>query len=184
MKYALKSFYDYYHEDNSVKWNKRRHIILRPLKKQYNKHVPSHKEVYQMVDATPNIRDKTIISLMYNTGLGHQAIRNLDYKDVVYQLENDDYPLEIIVDGRIYPRRFRYNTGATSYTVFFDKDCADLLRLYLRESRPLREEVGKRKGISIDDTPLFMTDANWIKGTRLSIWAIGELIKRAIKRTL
>jgi site-specific recombinase XerD len=166
-KYGVASFYNYHHEDNPLEWKKRTHTVLVPLKKESKKKIPTHEEVWKMVDSAQKIRDKVIIALMYNTGLGHQAIVNLNYGDVRYQLNKEDYPLELHIDSRIYPKRFRSTKGGVSqYTVLFDRDCAELLRMYCAEFHK----------DSSDDTPLFRNQY----GRRMDRSDIWYQVKKAI----
>lgn len=169
MKYALCSFYNFYNEDKGLKlmWKRRTHRVPIVLKKYASKKIPSHSEVYTIVDSCLNLRDKLIITLMYQTGLSLTALKNLNYGDVKYILEEDSLPMKLIITPKIEPKRFN---GTIPYRiVLIDKDARDLLKKYCSE---------KHKD-SKDDTPLFST----YLGTRLSRFRLWCQTRNAIKRS-
>ncbi|MEM3692624.1 MAG: site-specific integrase [Candidatus Bathyarchaeia archaeon] len=166
MKYAIKNFYNFYNEDKRLEWRVRVHTISVPLKR--SKRIPTHEEIYRIIDATHNLRDKAIIALMYHTGLGNEAIVNLNYGDVKNLLEREDYPLELRIDSRIYPKRVK----SGYYYVLFDKDCADLLKQYCNK-------VHKN---SCNDRPLFLTNDGRRMRIRGVTWQINEAMKRVLSK--
>lgn len=184
LKYAVKSFYDFHNEDTPMVWIKRLHRTSRPPKKEAKKIVPSHDQVWRWIDSCRITRDMAIVSLMYNSGLGHQAISCINYGDVIYSLQSDGYPKEIVVTAKVYPKRFRINEGATSYRVLYDRDCAKLIEAYLKESEGLRREYMGKYKVPIDETPLFLTQCKDRRSRckRMAPWGIWNVLTEVIKR--
>ena len=167
----VKSFvtllYNYANEEEGkvIIWKRKHRVSIVAVR---DKKVPTHEEIWEMVDYALHLRDKAIIALSYNTGLKATAIYNLNVGDLRRQLEdfkeNQTVPLILKINANIYPKRFQTNNGnRTWYPSLIDRDCAMLLLKYYE---------AKRKSAK-DTEPFFLTH----KKKRMGIQRISQQIR-------
>jgi len=169
LKYSLKSFYNFFKEEEVFKWKKRVHRVPRPIKYKHRKHIPTHEEVWSLIDSA-TLKTQAMISLMYSCGLGPDALTRLKYGHVKHLLQAEDYPVEITIDETIYPKRFVGTFNVNFYKVLIDRDHVAIIKRYL-------EEYHKD---STDDTPLFYTREDKNKPIRAN--SVYRAIKRAMRK--
>jgi len=120
----------------SIVWKRKHRISTIRVR---DKKVPTHSEVWRMIDYSTHVRDKALISLSYCTGLKAEALSNLNISDLKPLLEdfkeNHTEPLILKVTPRIYPKRFRSNNGVSVYNSLIPRDCAELLLKYYEKKR-------------------------------------------------
>jgi integrase len=104
-------------------------------KKQNGKHEWKIEQIKQFVDAASNYRDKAIILCMFQSGLGENEICDLNYGDVMDELEAGILPLCL--------KLIRQKTSV-EFKTFFGRDAVKYLKLYL----------ATRKDLNVD-SPLF-----------------------------
>ena len=167
----VKSFvtllYNYANEEEGkvIIWKRKHRVSVIATR---DKKVPTHEEIWEMVDYALHLRDKAIIALSYNTGLKATPMSNLNVGDLRRQLEdfkeNQTVPLILKINANIYPKRFQTNNNnRTWYPSLIDRDCAILLLKYYE---------AKRKNAA-DDEPFFLT----YKNKRMGIQRISQQIR-------
>jgi len=141
----------------SITW-KRKHRI--PTIRVRDKTVPTHSEVWRMIDYSLHTRDKALIALSYCTGLKAEALSNLNISDLKPLLEdfkeNQTEPLILQVTPLLYPKRFTSNGSVSVHHALICRDCAILLLKYYEEKRKSADNEepffittkGKRLGVS------------------------------------
>ncbi|HDI32141.1 MAG TPA: zinc-ribbon domain-containing protein, partial [Thermofilum sp.] len=107
-KVALKKFYQWLHGyewdskeyPSMVRWIK---TTVRNCKKKLPEEILSEEEVWRMVKAAKNLRDKAFIGVLYESGCRIGEMLSLKLKNVIF----DDYGAVIIVHGKTGYRRVR-----------------------------------------------------------------------------
>ncbi|MCB9222714.1 MAG: tyrosine-type recombinase/integrase [Crocinitomicaceae bacterium] len=95
--------------------------IDRPFKEDRLPKVLSANEIFKIINATPNIKHKCILSLLYSSGLRRQELLNLQLEDI---------------DSERMAIRIRMGKGNKDrYTILSQKVLNDL-RLYFKEWKP------------------------------------------------
>jgi len=159
--------YNYANEEEgkAILWKRKHRISLVAVR---DKKVPTHSEIWEMVDYALHLRDKAIIALSYNSGLKATPINNLNVGDLRKPLEdfkiNGTVPLIIKINAKIYPKRFQTNNNSIMWLpALVDRDCAVLLLKYYES---------KRKDAQ-DNEPFFVTQRN----TRMDIGRISQQVR-------
>jgi hypothetical protein len=156
VKIHLKSLYDFVHElrrDNqTINWHRRNQI---PKVKTRETEVPTHSQIYRLVDKTVHIEVQTMFLLSYSSGLKGQGLLGLKVKHLRKALEDreklreefkaeyskvedpkakrdletliNNLPLIFKIDGSIYPKRFKGNNLADWYPAIVCNDAEKLL---------------------------------------------------------
>jgi integrase len=92
---ALKSFYRS-KDGETLPFDARRggkhHFNIRRRKKAALEHVPNRAEMYRIIDATNNFRDKAMFLILFQNGIRVNALCSLKFKDVKAQLYQDGGP--------------------------------------------------------------------------------------------
>lgn len=141
VKTWLTQFYEF-HSEKKLVW--KRHHTISVIPQWTDRHIPSHKDIFLIADHCMNLRDKSIVLQMYNTGISHKAIGNIKVKHMRPILEkykkDKEIPLVLKITADIYPKRFRSNNGFDYFPSLIDKDCADILLRYYEEERKDAED--------------------------------------------
>jgi hypothetical protein len=102
----------------------------RPLERN-DKHEWTLDQVKQLVDSAEYLRDKALILIAFQSGLGISDILDLDYGDIKQEFEAGIMPL--VIEG------YRKKTGVKIRT-FVGRDAVSYLRLYLKPRIPLKRD--------------------------------------------
>ncbi|KXA93484.1 hypothetical protein AKJ66_01955 [candidate division MSBL1 archaeon SCGC-AAA259E22] len=109
-------------------------------------------EIRKLVDHAPSLRDKTIILMMFQSGMDVSTICSLNYGHVARGLKNDEYPL---------PIRVKRPKERVNYVTFIAEDGIEALKAYFdhRKNRPVEWDEKnmpvEREGEPNWDDPLF-----------------------------
>ena len=103
-KIAIKRFYKWL-EGSDEDYPEKVRWIRTTLKKNRKKltNLPSQEDVKKLIQAATSIRDKALISVLYESGCRVGELLNIKLNDV----EFDDYGVKILVSGKTGPRRIR-----------------------------------------------------------------------------
>jgi len=168
-KIWVSQFYEYT-TDKKITWKRRHKINIVPIRT--DRYVPSHKDVFLIVDQCRSIRDKAIALLMYSTGLSFKGIGNLKIRHVKPLLqkytETKELPLVLKTTSEILPKRFQSNSPIIWLPSLIGKDCADMLKRYYEKHR---------KDASDDEYFFISGDGNQLIPERM-----GKQIRNAIRR--
>lgn len=164
------AFYEF-HTDKKLVW--KRHHTISVVPQWTDRCVPTHKDIYLIVDHCMNLRDKCIVQHMYNTGISHNAIGNIKVSHmrpiVEKYKEDNEIPLIFKITADIYPKRFRSNNGFDYFPSLIDRDCANMLLKYYEE---------ERKDANDNDYFYVNRDNGKLTTNRISV-QIARAIKRA-----
>ncbi len=118
------------------------YLPTRHVKRSFE-HIPNKQEMYQIVDMTSSLRDKTILLLLFQSGVRVNVIEHLTYGDVEDHLDEEIITLKITprLDYKLRGRNIPF------YYTFLNGEGAETLRRYCQVHH---------KG-SEGDTPLFYT---------------------------
>ena len=117
-------------------------------------------EVKRLLDSTRNLRDKSIILTLFQTGMSIQNLCDLTYGDVAEGLEKNEEPLHLnLVREKTW---LQYNT-------FMGKDAIDALKAYLDWRRRNGEELKL-------NSPLFTKQFTKSNSKSVNIKAINPVI--------
>jgi site-specific recombinase XerD len=138
-------------------------------------------QVYAMADYAGSLRNRAIILCMYQSGLGTTALRNLNYRHVKKQLEQNSVPIRIRITSRINKK-----ASQVPFYTFFEAEACDALRAYINE-RKRRLSKMREKGANVreltDGSPLFASEGKNVPfGDRLAISSIWRVIKNSAER--
>lgn len=191
-----KALYDFVNEEKGISINFRRNQQVPSIKVKAVE-VPTHQQIYRLIDYCTHLKVKAIIALSYVSGTKAEGIRNLRIKDVKdalkrqqefkQQLEDElkeardvdtikeleellsNLPLVIKITAELYPKRFR-NATSDWYPAIVSKDAQELLLKHYN-----------RRLIQVDseDSLLFVTLKN---NRRYSQPRLSYLIKYNIKK--
>ena len=175
VKVYAKQLYDVTHEmrrdPQSISWRRNHNVPDIRVRKTT---VPTHDQIYRLVDKTTHIRSQAMILLSYSSGLKGSGIINLQIghlkqaitfkeklKQEFLQKRNNTYdpkaqkdldelinnlPLILRIDAKIYFKRFR-NGGKDWFPALVCRDAEEVLMKYYTK---MRANAG-------DDEPLFVT---------------------------
>jgi integrase len=176
---ALKSFFTV----NGFKRNRTLEIqsyYQPPRQRITHEYIPTKNEVYRMADSACSLRDRTIMLVLYSSGLRNSTLRAVRIKDVKGELL---VGLGIIMIP-IYPEMKEVDPSACKgripYYTFLCEEGTQALRLYLEDRK---DRFG---GIS-DAEPLFSTEHNQLpREARMKTPITGRelqiIVKQAAKR--
>lgn len=116
-KITLKKFYQWL-EDVREGYPERVSWIKTGVKKNRKKltNLPTQEEIEKMINAACTVRDKALISILYESGCRIGELLNVRLKDV----EFDDYGAIILVKGKTGPRRIRLISSVPRLSVWID----------------------------------------------------------------
>jgi integrase len=135
-------------------------------KKAAFEHVPTKVEMYRIVDMATSMRDKTILLVLFQSGIRENALCSLRYGHVKRQLENGKFPLRLRITPEIDSKLAGY--GLDYYDTFLQYEAIEALKQYYEEFH--------RKGDP--DEWLFYSK----QGTPMSRQNVWAMVKRAVKR--
>lgn len=138
-------------------------------KKAAKEHVPDKTEMYQIIDATNNIRDKAIFLLLFQSGIRNGVIENLRFKHVKDQLYREGgpkIPLRIRITDQMDTKLQGYSISF--YDTFLQGEAVQALKAY----------CDKYHKDGDPDQPLFFTKI----GTVMDGQAIWQVLKTCVKR--
>ena len=165
---ALKSFYRN-HDGEKLEFDTGRggkHCFIYKRVRAATEHVPSNEEIYDIAEHCIRLRDKTIVLVLFQSGIRVNALCRLTYKMVRRQLEKGQVPLRLRITDTIDTKLAR--TRVTFYDTFLNVEAIELLRKYCESTHQKSD----------DDTPLFLSKT----GKQLlpsNVWAN---TKKAIRR--
>jgi site-specific recombinase XerD len=165
---AIKSFYRN-HDGEVLPFDSTKHgkHYLKPhAKKASFEHTPTKEEVYQIIDKTMSVRDRAMMSVLYESGIRENALLNLTYGMVKEQLQKDVYPLHLKITDEVDSKLCGYDLPF--YDTFIGREAIDALKKYC-------ELVHKD---SKDDAVLFLSRSK-AKMSAVGLWTS---FKKAVKR--
>ena len=132
--------------------------------KQAVEHIPNKKEMYQIVDMASSLRDKSILLLLFQSGVRVNVLEHLTYGDVQDQLGQEVITLKITghLDYKLRSRDIPF------YYTFLNGEASETLKRFCE----VHHKNSKR------DTPLFATSGHKHVNQRW-IWTI---VKMCVKR--
>jgi site-specific recombinase XerD len=143
---------------NGFKGNRELEIEAYHMPARYRKvqeYIPTKNEIYLMADSAGSLRNRTIVLMLYSTGLRNSTLRALLVSDVQEELERGISNIFV----PIYPEMKLIDPfackGNIPYFMFASDEATQSLRLYLRERK---EKYGSVSGAE----PLFTSDFNQV----------------------
>jgi len=169
---ALKSFYRS-KDGETLPFDSRRggkhHFNSKRRKKAALEHVPNRSEMYRIIDATNNFRDRAMFLILFQSGIRVNALCSLKFKDVksqLYRQEGPKIPLRLCITDEIDTKLRGYSIDF--YDTFLQGEAVEALRAYCDKVH----RDGK------EDEPLFYTKL----GRAMNPTAVWETLKRCVKR--
>jgi len=169
---ALKSFYRS-NDGETLPFDSRRggkhHFNSKRRKKAALEHVPNKTEMYRIIDATNNFRDRAMFLMLFQSGVRVNALCSLRLKDVNSQLYQDEapkIPLRLRITDKIDSKLRGYSIDF--YDAFLQGEAVEALKAYCDKTHRDGEE----------DAPLFYTKI----GRAMNPTAVWETLKRSVKR--
>jgi integrase/recombinase XerD len=116
-KITLKKFYQWL-EDVREGYPERVSWIKTSIKKNREKltNLPTQEEIEDLINAACTVRDKALVSVLYESGCRVGELLNVRLKDV----EFDDYGAIILVKGKTGPRRIRLISSVPRLSVWIE----------------------------------------------------------------
>jgi len=142
-------------------------------------YIPRKNEIYLMADSACSLRNRTLILMLYSTGLRNSTLRALLIRDVEEELAKSVSNILIPV----YPEMKLIDPyackGNIPYFTFASDEATQSLRLYLRERK-------EKYGSILNTEPLFTSDFNQIsrderKSKTMSPRQLQHVVKMASK---
>jgi integrase len=168
---ALKSFYRN-KDGETLPFDSRRggkHYIPKRRKKASQEYVPSKSEMYQIIDAANNARDRAVLLVLFQSGIRVNALSSLKYKHVKGQLYPETkIPLMLKITDDIDSKLRGYDKAW--YYTFLQGEAVEALKTYC--SKYHRGDMGD------GDKFLFYSKL----GNPLGEHAVWEIVKRCVKR--
>jgi len=123
-----------------------KHAFHVTLKKGAIEHIPSKSEAYMLIDMASSLRDKSILTFLFQTGVRVNVIQHLKLGDVLEQLDKEVVVLKIIgdLDHKLRSRDIPY------YYTFLNGEGAETLKRYVALAHKQRRL----------DAPLFSTSGH------------------------
>jgi integrase len=169
---ALKSFYRS-KDGETLPFDSRRggkhHFNSKRRKKAALEHVPTKTEMYRIIDATNNFRDRVMFLVLFQTGIRVNALCSLKFKHVkkqLYQDETPKIPLRLRITDKIDTKLRGYSIDF--YDTFLQGEAVEALKAYCDKTH----RDGK------EDEPLFYTKLD----RAMNPTAVWETLKRSVKR--
>jgi len=130
-------------------------------------HVPNKPEMYRIIEAATNIRDKTMLLVLFQSGIRENALYHLRFKHVKDGLYPEPkIPLRLRITDRIDTKLRGYSIDF--YDTFLQGEAVQELRAYCDKYHTDRD----------DEKPLFYTRlGNPLNGER--VW---DVVKGCVKR--
>ena len=126
-------------------------------RKENKKHPWKLSQIKEFVQKADSYRDKAIILTLFQSGISISDLRELNYDDVKYDLENGVLPLLLDLS--------RHKTGVV-HTTFLGADAIKYLKIYLEARGDLKP-----------DSPLFVVERQRGKTARITDGAIQKKFK-------
>jgi len=141
-----------------------KHYFHITRKKAALEHIPSKSEMYQIVDMTSSLRDKSMLLLLFQAGVRVNTLEHLTYGDVADQLDKDIIVLKITgrLDHKLRGRDIPF------YYTFLNGEGAETLRQYCKVKHKDRA----------NEKPLFYT---WGNKPISQKWIL-KIVKICVKR--
>jgi integrase len=142
-------------------------------------YIPRKNEIYLMADSACSLRNRTLVLMLYSTGLRNSTLRALLIRDVEEELAKSVSNILIPV----YPEMKLIDPyackGNIPYFTFASDEATQSLRLYLRERKEKYESI-------LNTEPLFTSDFNQIsrderKSKTMSPRQLQHVVKMASK---
>jgi integrase len=171
---SVKSFCRYH----GVELKFRRGETVRARRKRIGEEmVPNAEQIYRMVEHARSLRDKAIILCMWQSGVRIGCLVNWNFRLVRDQLfpENGEMkvPVRLKITEEIESKLRNYDMGY--YYTFLGREASEALKKYLQ----WRIERGEKLG---DENPIFVSNSTTVKGQRLRLGSIREMIKRCAEK--
>ncbi len=138
-------------------------------KKAAMEHVPSKAEMYRIIDASSNIRDKSMLLVLFQSGVRVNALCHLTFKDVKEQLcrqEGPKIPLRLRVSDEIDTKLRGYSINF--YDTFLQGEAVEALKAYCDSYHKDGDE----------NEALFYSKL----GNPINETAVWEMLKRCVRR--
>jgi len=141
-----------------------KHHLRVKHKKRATEHIPSKREMYQIVDMASSLRDKAILLLLFQSGVRVNVLEHSTYGDVKDQLDKDIIVLKVTgeLDHKLRSRDIPF------YYTFLNGEGSETLKRYCevhhKNSRP--------------DTPLFPT----ARGKPINQHYIWVIVKNCLRK--
>jgi len=168
---ALKSFYRS-RDGETLPFDSRRggkHYIPKRRVKAAKEYVPSKSEMYQIIDASNNARDRAVLLLLFHSGIRVNALTNLRYKHVKKQLfPEPQVPLMLKITDEIDTKLRGYDLPF--YYTFLQGEAVEALKTYCSKHHSGEHGDGERR--------LFHSKL----GNPLGEHAVWEIVKRCVRR--
>ena len=95
------------------------------MKRASYERIPNRKEMYKIIDMASGLRDKTILALLFQSGIRVNALTRLTVGMVRKQLEENKCPLRLRIRDEIDTKMQGY--GIAYYDTFVVQECIELL---------------------------------------------------------
>ena len=144
-------------------------VLARALSFGVQEHVPNRSEMYRIIDATNNFRDRAMFLVLFQSGIRVNALCSLRFKDVknqLYQEEAPKIPLRLRITDKIDTKLRGYSIDF--YDTFLQGETVEALKAYCDKVH----RDGK------EDEPLFYTKL----GRAMNATAVWETLKRSVRR--
>lgn len=207
--YAARSFLGFNDkwDDRIFKRDEKKALLNRgALKKIGRQYVPTKEDVYRMADAAPTLRDKAVLTCLFQSGVRGGCLCNWKwkmFKDTLFQKDRatgesilPKYPIRVLITADEDSKIGSY--GVQYYVTFLNVEAGEALREYLSwrmkpktvkfgsgentsgGRRKYREEIEQWK--PRDDDYIFVTGGTASRGNKLDLSALSEIVKRAAER--
>lgn len=142
--------------------------------------IPRKNEIYMMADSACSLRDRTLILMLYSTGLRNSTLRALLIRDVEDEFAKGFSNILIPVYPEMKLIDLYACKGNVPYFTFASDEATQSLRLYLRERKEKYDEI-------LNTEPLFTSDYNQIdryerRSKIMSPRQLQHIVKMAAKR--
>jgi integrase len=174
----LKTFFSVNGLEGDGKLNIRTYFVPTRYRK-VPEYIPTKQEIYAMADGACGLRDRTLILVLWSSGLRVSTLCALNYGDVADELQRGELYVKIPVGPFMRQRLPEACKGMLPYYTFISQSATEALKNYLRE----REE---KYAYLFSDAPLFTSEWHlWERDERpkkrLTAASIRKIIKRAAK---
>jgi len=104
-----------------------KHYFHARLKKAALEHIPNKTEMYQIIDMAGNLRDKSILLFLFQTGCRVNVVQHMKLKHIIDQLGQDTFTLKITpeLDFKLRGRDIPF------YYTFLNGEAAETLKRYI-----------------------------------------------------
>lgn len=167
---ALKSFYRN-KDGEALPFDSARggkHYFHARLKKAALEHIPNKTEMFQIIDMAGNLRDKSILMFLFQTGVRVNVIQHLRLKHIIDQLNQETFTLKITpdLDFKLRGRDIEY------YYTFLNGEGAETLKRYValahKKMNPEAYLFYTRSGLPISQAYVLMIVKNCVRKAGLN----------------